>query len=431
MPNSSKRTSRSRYADEPPKRKKRQAGPTSRRPSSVNPETPPRRPEARSDGRDIYSHSQHTHRGEPMVDIYSHSTQPKPQPKRRRSREDVRYYDGYTTNDTPPRPAKAARGATRRNPPARRRRKKRHIARRVVCVILVLLLILAVWMTVLFAQMDRTHNTDQSQYAAQPQNAPTWDIESNPLVTNILLIGMDQRDGESHGSDTMLLLTIDRLHLKLKMTSFLRDTYVEIPGHGMQKLNASFAYGGPALTMQTIENNYRIKVDKYLAVDFNTFAQLINAVGGIDVTLDEALCNEFYTGIGREYSPGEQNLTGVAALYYTRIRNVGNDYGRAERQREVVGQLVKKMALLGPIKLNEVLSEVMPQMWTNLSALEMTGLVFTSFPCVLFEQQSQQIPAENTYTSATVDVGAVLVPDLTQNAQILRDFLYGSGSPDA
>ena len=116
MPNSSKRTSRSRYADEPPKRKKRQAGPTSRRPSSVNPETPPRRPEARSDGRDIYSHSQHTHRGEPMVDIYSHSTQP----KRRRSREDVRYYDGYTTNDTPPRPAKAARGATRRNPPARR-----------------------------------------------------------------------------------------------------------------------------------------------------------------------------------------------------------------------------------------------------------------------------------------------------------------------
>ena len=165
----------------------------------------------------------------------------------------------------------------------------------------------------------------------------------------------------------------------------------------MQKLNASFAYGGPALTMQTIENNYRIKVDKYLAVDFNTFAQLINAVGGIDVTLDEALCNEFYTGIGREYSPGEQNLTGVAALYYTRIRNVGNDYGRAERQREVVGQLVKKMALLGPIKLNEVLSEVMPQMWTNLSALEMTGLVFTSFPCVLFEQQSQQIPAENTY----------------------------------
>lgn len=366
-----------------------------------------------------------------MVDISPRSSQA----RRARRAQDVRYYDGFDPGDAAPPPRRGRRPSPgdgysgRAHSGQPRRKKKRHIGRNILCVLLVLLILVGGWMTMLFTKMDRTHNADRTQYVQQPEHAPSWEVKSNPLVTNILLLGMDRSEGGAQRSDSILLLSIDRIHMKLKMTSFLRDTYVEIPGHGRQKLNAAFAFGGPTLTMQTLENNFRIKIDKYLAVDFASFASIIDAVGGIDVTLDQALCDEFSKGIGQNMQPGKHNLKGVVALYYTRIRNVGNDYGRTQRQREVIGQLVKKMAGMGPFKLNSALNEIMPKMWTNIPALEMTAITLTSLPCVFFAQQSQQIPAEGTFDSQTIEgVGATLVPDLETNDKTLREFIYGGNA---
>ena len=402
--------------------------------------------------RDVYSNSNAGRRpqqSDPMVDISSYSNRRRTAnarqtaaahqrrvapPSRHTQEAQVRYHDVFDFDDraTPvsrqravqPSPVYGGRGGSGV------RRKKHHALRNILCVLLALLIALFAWMTAIFSAMDRTHNkVDQSTYARTPEHAPTWSIKSSPWITNILLLGIDQDPDNTHRSDTMILFSIDRQHMKLKMTSFLRDTYVEIPNHGRQKLNAAFAFGGPAMAMQTLENNYRIKIDQYMAVNFDTFATILNEFGGIDVTLNEGLCKEFNANLGTHFTPGKRTLKGVQALYYTRIRNYGNDYGRAQRQREVIGQLIKKMATVGPVKLNGILKKIMPMIWTNIPAAKLSAICMLNMPVVFFKQKTQQIPQDGTFDGKDLDgVGWVEVADMEKNCTLLRQFLFEDSS---
>lgn len=418
------------------------------RPYRENGSRPYNRPNcstANHNNRNIYSHS--SHRQEPMVDISSYSSrrqaantkrtaaarQRRVANARRRQEAQVRYHDGFDPDDratSVSRQRAAAVSARGGNTGIPRRPKRHHIVRNIVCILLLLAILLFAWLTALFSGMDRTHNpTSQSTYARTPEHSPDWSIKSSPWVTNILLIGIDQDSENTHRSDSMILLSIDRKHQKLKMTSFLRDTYAEIPNHGRQKLNSAFAYGGPAMTMQTLENNYRIKIDQYMAVNFDSFSTIINEVGGIDVTLNQGLCTQFNENLGTHFTPGKYKLKGIQALYYTRIRNYGNDYGRAQRQREVIGQIIKKMEASGPFKLNSVLKKIMPLIWTNIPASQLSAICMFNAPAVFFKQQTQQIPADNTFQGETLDsAGWVEVADMEQNCSLLRQFIYEDNS---
>lgn len=409
----------------------------------------PRRPQTSrphpQDGRDIRSRSPRSHQGQDsMVDISSYSNRQRHaqtrqaaaqhgRPSRQQREAQVHYHDGFDPDDRAVEPSPARGGGEGALRHCHGHSGKHHILRIILCILLAILLVIFIWLTALFSGLDRSHNkVSQSTYVRTPQHAPTWSIKSSPWVTNILLIGMDQDSGGgARRSDSMILLSIDRQHRKLKMTSFLRDTYAEIPGHGRQKLNAAFAYGGPALIMQTLENNYRIKIDQYIAVDFDSFSTIISDVGGIDVTLNEGLCKQFNENLGTHFKPGKYTLKGIEALYYTRIRNYGNDYGRAQRQREVIGQLVKKMAVSGPIKLNSLLNKILPLMWTNISAPELSATVMFNAPAVLFQQKTQQIPADGTFDGKTLDAaGWVEVADMEKNCTLLRQFIYEDSSHD-
>lgn len=391
-----------------------------------------------SNDRDIYSNSaqRRTRDREPMVDISSYSdrahrrSRAQEEPvdlnaySRRQQEDGVRYHDGYTFDDSPEPYGTPRREAGRPQPPRGRRKKKRHVFRNILCVCLALVLLGCVWATALFAKMQRPQLPDRLSYVQQPAKAPSDEPWSSFFVTNILLIGMDKDQGGVARSDSIMLLSVDRLHGKMKTISFLRDTYVEIPGHKAQKLNAAFAFGGPALLMQTIENNFRVKIDKYIGVGYDDFAALMSKMGGIEVTLDEALCKEFNKNLGTQLKPGKQTLTGNAALYYTRIRNVGNDFGRTQRQREVVSQLLGKLGKMDPVAMTRTLGESMPLLQTNIPALEMTGLCLLNLPAVFSGKDSLQIPAKDQYSAKKVSgVGAVLVPDLPQNCKLLRAFL--------
>ena len=126
------------------------------------------------------------------------------------------------------------------------------------------------------------------------------DIEKNNVdykevdgITNILLLGTDGRTlDEASRSDTIMILTIDDIHKKLKLTSIMRDTFVEIPGHGEQKINAAFAYGGTTLLMKTIEMNFQIKLDKYAIINFFGFKDLIDSIGGLDIDVKPSELHE-------------------------------------------------------------------------------------------------------------------------------------------
>lgn len=202
--------------------------------------------------------------------------------------------------------------------------------------------------TLNFKELDDTNNNNtaatNSSVAPLEGDATNLSLSEGELLQNskelnVMLFGEDNSNGDKHGrSDTMIMMTIDNNHKKLKLTSFQRDTYVYIPGYGYDKLNASYNYGGAKLSIQTIEANFGIKVDRYAVVDFDSFKKIIDTLGGIDmeVTQDEIdyinyqmyKNNQADTRTTITDAPGTVHLNGQEALWYARNRGLKKGRGR-------------------------------------------------------------------------------------------------------
>ncbi len=254
-------------------------------------------------------------------------------------------------------------------------------------------------------------------------------LVSSDDVINILFMGTDARgDVEGNRSDTMMLFSIDKQNKKLKLTSFLRDSYVYIPSKGYNaKLNAAFTYGGTQLVLDTIEYNYGIKIDNYLMVNFKVFRQFINLLGGITVdgvTAAEAKYMREEVKLP-DVVEGTNKMDGKTALWYCRIRYVDNDFRRTERQRKVITSIVGKVLRTSPFKLMSIVKEVLPNISTDITQSELMSLaVGAALRYIHFDIQQQQIPAEGTWTNARINGQAVLKMDLEENKAILKSFLY-------
>ena len=159
------------------------------------------------------------------------------------------------------------------------------------------------------------------------------DLTFDKDVVNILLVGSDNgaqgsEDGDHGRSDSMMVATINFKTKELKLTSFLRDMYVEIPGHGRNKLNAAYAFGGEELLYQTLAQNFNIKIDKFCVVDLSAFEKVINRIGGIEMTLEKReaeylnTTNYISKKKYRNVKPGKQTLNGCQALGYARVRHL-------------------------------------------------------------------------------------------------------------
>ena len=330
----------------------------------------------------------------------------------------------------------------RRGAPPRAERRQGGRVKRFFGVLLSLLLITAVCAAadsvLLYSRLNRSGSAGSAQtakYAAQPAGAPAWDIKSAWNVTNVLLIGADRNgDGSDGRSDSNMLISINNSTRELHMVSFLRDTYLEIPTVGKNKFNAAYANGGPALTMQTLENNYRIGISQYIAVDFSSFSKIIDEMGGLDVPMSQAACDAENLNMGSHLKAGTNHLNGKLCLYYARIRQAADehghdDYGRAGRQRQIMQLIIQKMKRKDPISVSKILYDYFPYVKTNLSYPEFMRLAFTGAMVSGYKTEPMQIPAENTFTEASVpEIGSVLKPDLEKNCALLRTTLYGSAA---
>lgn len=266
-------------------------------------------------------------------------------------------------------------------------------------------------------------------------------LYSSPLVKNILLIGTDSRGEDKGRSDSMILLSISRKTSKISLVSFMRDAYVQIPGYGGNRLNAAYSQGGAELLMDTIEENFHIKIDDYFTVNFISFANIVDAVGGVEIEIrdDEAEAINvlldspegnllFGTPSESDYlhGGGKYKLNGKQALSYSRLRKVGNaDFERTERQRKVLNQIIKNAAVMNPLKLGTAAKDVLPSMNTNMSKLNMY-LLSLRLPSLLIAYDFQQlrIPADNTYTGTDIDGMSVLEIDFDANLDIIEQKLY-------
>ena len=259
-------------------------------------------------------------------------------------------------------------------------------------------------------------------------------------VTNILLIGNDSRKNGTDGrSDAMILLSISNRTHRILFTSLLRDMYVDIPGHGKNRLNAAYSYGGPELLMETVEENFGIRVNRYVSVNFEAFAGMVDAVGGVDmnVTSDEvflidAYLNEYNMLLGREITTdyldpalsGWVKLNGAQALAYTRNRYIGTDFGRTERQRKVIDAVIKAFpgAFLrrGPV----IIKEMASYMTTNLTLNECYLLALQGWTPFVYGRDMGSLPLEGTWNDYNANGMAVLKVDFDANRKYLDEMLF-------
>ena len=260
-------------------------------------------------------------------------------------------------------------------------------------------------------------------------------------VKNILLIGNDSRtEDESGRSDAMILISISSRTHSVHMTSILRDIYVDIPGHDGNRLNAAYAYGGPELLLETLEENFDVEVNRYMLVNFQAFANLIDAVGGVDldVTNEEV---QYINGYLVEYNQlenrpegtdyldtslsGNIHLNGPQALAYCRNRYIGSDFARTERQRKVLSAAMKKLPLSLAANGGELIDGVMSNITTNLTRSELNGLVLQAPAMLTYDVVQGSIPLEGTYSNATIRGMAVLEVDFEANKEYIRTEIYG------
>ena len=260
-------------------------------------------------------------------------------------------------------------------------------------------------------------------------------------VINILLIGNDSRqNGEDGRSDAMILLSISSKTKTIYMTSLLRDMYVEIPGHDGNRLNAAYSFGGAELLMETVEENFDIPVNRYVLVNFEAFASLVDAVGGVDLELTTGEL-EYVNGYLVEYNmltgrpqgtdnvdttkPGLVHLNGPQALAYCRIRYIGTDFGRTERQRKVLTAAIKQMPKAVGTNYQELMDGLLPNLTTNLTQVECYRLSLKAGKLLTYDIVSDSIPQPDTYKNATIRQMAVLEVDFEANIKYLKEKIYG------
>lgn len=312
--------------------------------------------------------------------------------------------------------------------PQKKKKKKRRPIRKLIKLIIIILLVVSICISAVAAVSNYTRNDlKRNEYVTATS------LVNSPLVTNILLIGADGHTGESSRSDSMILISIDYVHMKIKMTSFLRDSWVYIPSKdAYHKLNAAYSYGGAQLCIDTLEYNFNVDIDHYIKVDFDMFTQVIDKLGGIDIEVTESEA-KFITKTTRyTLSSGESvHLDGAKALVYSRIRKLDSDYMRTYRQRKVITAIINKARHTDPVTLFKTANEVLPLLETDLSPVEISGLFYKCIPAALtFEMKQLRIPTDELMYADYRGTEWVEVLDIEGCRDVLKDFIYGSYDPD-
>ena len=277
-------------------------------------------------------------------------------------------------------------------------------------------------------------------------------VNSDDDIINILVIGNDYRKEKNYSAsgltDTMIIATMDLKHGTLKTTSLMRDCYVEIPGHGYNKLNAANSFGGIELLYKTIATNFNIELDGYVEVGFSAFTEAVDAVGGVEVELTESeaqylnTTNYIRKKKYRNVKVGKQTLNGAQALGYCRIRKKGttvsglrDDYGRTWRQRTVINAVFDKVKSLPMTEWLNIANKLLKHVTTDLTNDKIISYVTDVVTMGTTKIYQLQIPINGYYRgsqSGEFSVGSCLVMtdgtnstlSTTANAEALKQFVF-------
>ncbi len=267
-----------------------------------------------------------------------------------------------------------------------------------------------------YTAMDKSNEA----LGINPEVQETSIIREYPPL-NIALLGIDQENLDDPGrADVIMILSIDKRNHAIKLSSIMRDTYVNIPGHGMDKINHAFVFGGPPLIIQTINSNFDMDIRDYAFVSFDSMAKIVDYLGGIDINVME----EEVSRVEGLTEAGRQHLNGQQAVDYARIRYVGNgDYERTERQRSVLTEVIYKVQALDHNEVPGLVSELLPYIVTSFSKTDLIKMGVDALTSNLTSVQRTRIPLDSACEGKTINGVYYLVPDLPANTAALHDFI--------
>lgn len=279
-----------------------------------------------------------------------------------------------------------------------------------------------------------------------PTPEPTPEpVEYEKKIINILLLGEENIGSYSTRgrTDMIVLATIDTITKTVKLTSLMRDSFVQIPGFEDNRINAAYALGGVPLLYSTIEKNFGITPDNYILVRFDDFEKMVDSVGGIDIELSKKEAqylnktNYISNPVFRNVVEGMNHMNGNQALGYSRVRYVAhdgekNDFGRTTRHRVVITALINRVKSLGYTDLLNVGLECLPMVTTDVTAeeIEKYTQMIIDIGGADINIEEMRIPMEGTYNFVTIRKMSVTQLDIQKNREALHEFIYGNSGED-
>ncbi|MGN6711217.1 LCP family protein [Anaerocolumna jejuensis] len=292
-----------------------------------------------------------------------------------------------------------------------------------------------------------THNNSLKPNEESDKDSEKWDTMLRNAkkvdgIINILLIGIEaiNTSGDHGRTDTIMIATINSKEKSIKLTSVMRDIYVQIPGYQDNRINAAYGLGGIGLLKETIAQNFNIEIDGYVSVDFEGFEKLIDKLGGVEVTLTEKEAdylnrtNYISDKSQRNVKVGKQKLNGTQARGYCRIRKVptennsADDFGRTYRQRAVITAVFDNYKSKSLPKLLSLIWDGLPYITTDIKQQDLINYTVTVASSGFDNLETFRLPVNNGYKGEYIRKMAVLVPDIEKNVQELHDFIYGVAS---
>lgn len=256
-------------------------------------------------------------------------------------------------------------------------------------------------------------------------------------VINIALFGGDRRyKNDASHTDSVIVLSIDAVHKKVKISSIMRDTYVRVHGHGSTKLAHAYAYGGPSLAIRTLNENFSLGIRDYVFIDFYGFEKLVDLLGGVEVDISKneiAEINKYIREVAdiRKVRPklirksGVQTLNGQQALAYSRIRKVGNgDFERTDRQRRVLSVIIKKLEGVNTLELSTIVGTMLSYVETSMSKSEILKMGFYILTWDVRDIEEQRFPMDGYYRGKFIDDVWYLVANLEATKRHMHRFIY-------
>lgn len=273
------------------------------------------------------------------------------------------------------------------------KRKGRGLKIALIILLLIIVIIAAIFGGAYWYVEDKLGKMQQVKISDEELQINNEVEESLSGYRNIAIFGVDSRSsnlGKGNRSDCIIIASINEKTKEVKLASVYRDTYVQIQGHGLDKINHAYSYGEAPLALGTLNTNLDLNVKEFVTVNFDAVAEAVDELGGVQINVEQ---NEIeylnmyqietskVTGkeIKQVTKSGLQTLNGVQAVSYGRIRyTAGGDYKRTERMRDVIEAMLKKLQTKSIGEINTLLDNILPKIYTNIS----TGSIISEIPSI-------------------------------------------------